>query len=107
MRQRSVFPFSLLPDRGLALVGQRLAYDLALVLITAVRVMAVVVLRLLRPFVMFPLLLVMIGGLSTAFVFAWRHNWRDAGEAGLIAFVCAVLLTVYSITALRLDPEHF
>ncbi|QKE93869.1 hypothetical protein HN018_27445 (plasmid) [Lichenicola cladoniae] len=84
MRQGSAFPFSLLPDRGLALVGQRRFYDLALFLIEAVRAMAVVVLRLLRPFVMSPLLLLMIGGLGAALMFALRHDWRDAGEAGLM-----------------------
>ncbi|NPD70352.1 hypothetical protein HN018_28200 (plasmid) [Lichenicola cladoniae] len=91
----------------MASVGGRAAYGVAVVLSAAVRVPVVVVLRLLRPFIMFPLLLAMIGGLGAAIVFAWGHHWLDAGRAGLVVFVCALLLAVYSRAAVWIDPEHF
>lgn len=94
------------PGRDFTLAGARVALALAAVLGAAVRVLLGVTLRLLRPFIMFPLLLVMIGGLGAAIVFASGHDLGDAGRAGLVAFVCALLLAIYSRAAMWSDPGH-
>lgn len=56
--------------RGVALAGLRLACCLAMVVLTAVRLLLLVVLRLVQPFLVLPLLLAMVGGVGAAAVFA-------------------------------------
>ena len=94
-------------DRSLTPIGLRVAFAVAGFLGAAVRVLVGVILRLLRPFIMLPLLLVMVGGVGAAIVFASGHQWRDAGQAGLVAFVSALLLVIYSRAAVWIDPGHF
>ncbi len=76
--------------RALALTGLRLSYNLAVLLLTAVRA----------------LLLAMVGGVGTAAVYAGEHQWLDAARAGTAAIGCAVLLVAYTRAAVWLDPEH-
>ena len=93
--------------RGVALAGLRLACCLAMVVLTAVRLLLLVVLRLVQPFLVLPLLLAMVGGVGAAAVFASGNHWLDAAKAGMVAVGCAVLLMAYSSAAVWLDPEHF
>lgn len=94
-------------SRGIASAGLWFGCRLAVVLLTAGWMLVVVILRLLRPFLMVPLLLVMIGGVGTACVFASACRWGDAAEAGAVAMASAALLVTYSLAAIRIDPNHF
>lgn len=76
-------------------------------LLTSVWTLLVVILRLLRPILLMPLLLVMIGAVGTACVFAWSYQWGNAAEAVAVGMVSAALLVIYSLAVTRIDPDHF
>lgn len=98
------------PAQGVTLAGRQLhaiLRPLAFAMLLGLRVLVTVLLRLLRPFVMWPLLLAMIGGICVAFAFAASSMWHDAMRAGLVAFVAAVVLGLYSMLVQMIDPEHF
>ena len=99
------------PARGaLALAGRVLAFlawVVALVALTALRVVVAVFLRLLRPFILGGLFLGIIGGIGMTTGFAYWHHWQDAMQAALLVFVCAIVLVLYSCIATTIDPQHF
>ncbi len=99
------------PARGvLALAGRFLAFLAWLVLVVvlaALRLVAVVFLRLLRPFILTGLFLTIIGGVGTTAVFAFWHHWQDAMQSGLVTMISAMAMVLYSSLAIRLDPQHF
>ncbi len=99
-------PFQI-AGRRIALAGLRMVWGLAMVMLTAVRLLLIVVLRLVQPFLVLPLLLAMVGGVGAAAVFGLGNHWLDAAKAGTVAIGCAVLLMAYSLAAVWLDPEHF
>lgn len=93
--------------RGVALAGLWLVCKIAVVLLFAVWMLLVVILRLLRSIILVPLLLVMVGAIVTACVFAWTYQWKDAAEAVAVAMMFAGVLLVYSLAATGIDPDHF
>lgn len=95
---------------GVALAGRQLGIILltmAYVVLIGLRFLVVVMLRLLRPFIMWPLLLAMVGGVVVAIGFAASGMWDDAMRAGRAALVSAVVFSLYSALVRRIDPEHF
>lgn len=94
-------------SRALASAVLRLAYELAVLLLTTMRALLVAVLRLLRPFLMLPLLLAMVAGTGIAVAYACESRWLDTTRALMAAIGCAALLAVYTRAAVWLDPEHF
>lgn len=68
---------------------------------------AVAILTLTRGFLFYPLALVSIGGMTSAGVFAWGSQWRDAGSALFVALAASALLAAYGFIALKLNPRFF
>ena len=66
---------------------------------------AVVLLRVTKPFIYYPLALGTVGGVIFGGYFAFVRAWSDAGEAILVALVGGAVLAAYSALAERLDPE--
>lgn len=77
------------------------------VLLAVLRVIAVLFLRILRPVIMWPLLLGTVGCAVATLAFAAGGNWHDAARMAGAAFAVTVLLIGYSALAQRIDPEHF
>lgn len=67
----------------------------------------VLVLRLTKPFVLYPLILAMIGGIGVAITFGLQHKWTDAAEAFGLGMLAWVVTTAYAALARRLDPTFF
>ena len=80
---------------------------LARAMLIAFRVLLVVLLRVLRPFITWPLVLGCVGGMVATLIFAASHLWVDAARAGVATFACALTLGMYSMLAQTIDPEHF
>ncbi len=99
-----------IPARGvLALAGRFLAFLAWLVLVVllaALRLVMVVFLRLLRPFILTGLFLAIIGGIGTTTVFGFWHHWQDAMQSALVTMFSAVVLVLYSYLALKIDPQN-
>lgn len=99
------------PARGvLALAGRLLAFLAWLglvVLLAALRLVMVVFLRLLRPFILTGLFLTIIGGIGTTTVFGFWHHWQDAMQSALVTGFSATVFTLYSYLTLKIDPQHF
>lgn len=95
---------------ALALAGRVLAFlawVVAFVALTALRVVVVVFLRLLRPFILTGLVLAIVGGVGMTIGFACWHHWQDAMQAALVVFVAATTFVLYSALAMKIDPQHF
>ncbi len=73
----------------------------------ACRVLLVLVLRVLRPFIVWPLLMGCLGGMGATACFAASQMWADAMRAGFVAMVCALLFGLYSAAAQAIDAGHF
>lgn len=100
-----------IPARGvLAVAGRFLAFLAWLVLVVvlaALRLVMVVFLRLLRPFILTGLFLTIIGGIGTTTVFGFWHHWQDAMQSALVAVFSAIVFVLYSCLAIKIDPQHF
>jgi drug/metabolite transporter (DMT)-like permease len=103
---RKLFPLRS-PRQGSAALAGGLLRAVVFIAWVALRMMVIVPLRLLRPFIMWPLVLVMLGGMGFAFAFAASGHWHDAARAGLVAFVAAAALGLYSALVQVIDPGHF
>lgn len=88
-------------------VPLRLVAGLAGLLLTALRLVLAIVLRVVRPFIVLPLLLVIVGGIGAGLVFGYGHHWQDAARAVFVSVGSAVLLMAYSVAATWVDPGHF
>lgn len=99
------------PASGIvAVAGLCLAYParlLVLVVSMALWLVAVLILRLLRPFVVTLLLLAIVGGIGAGLVFAYSHHWQDAMQATLITILCAVVFIAYCTLLSVVDEDHF
>lgn len=99
------------PRQGaVALAGRVLRMVSRAVLVAvlvAFRVLMVLLLRVLRPFIMWPLMLACIGGLAVTVGFAVSHMWVDAVRAGSATLMSALALGGYSMLVRTIDPEHF
>ena len=100
-----------IPARSiLALAGRILAFlarVVAFVAMTALRVIVVVFMRLLRPFILTGLFLAITGGVGMTIGFACWHHCQDVMQAALVVFVSATFFVVYSVVAIKVDPQHF
>ena len=65
------------------------------------------VLRLTKPFVLYPLILAMIGGVGVAITFGLQHKWTDAAEAFGLGLAAWIVTTAYAAFARRLDSTFF
>ena len=95
---------------AVALAGRVLAFLawlVLLVILTALRLVVVVFLRLLRPFVLTGLFLAIIGGVGMTMGFALWHHWQDAMQATLVVLVSSAAFVLYSCLAMKIDPQHF
>jgi len=110
-RLLNLLPAFRIPASGiLALAGRVLAFLAWLVLfavLTVLRLMVVVFLRLLRPFVLTGLFLAIIGGVGMTIAFALWHHWQDAMQAALVLLVSSAAFVLYSCLAIKIDPQHF
>ena len=79
----------------------------AAAVLMALWVMLGLVLRVLRPFIVWPLVMGSLGGVGATAYFAANHLWSDALRAGSAGLVCALLLGLYSLLAQTIDPTHF
>ena len=75
--------------------------------LVACRVLLVLVLRVLRPFITWPLLLGCLGGMGATAGFAASQMWADAMRAGFVTMVCALMFGLYSAAAQAIDAGHF
>lgn len=78
---------------------------LARVVLTACRVVLVVVLRFLQPVLAGPFVLGCIGALGATIGFAAFHMWGDAVRAGVLTLACGLVLGVYSSIVLAIGVE--
>lgn len=81
--------------------------ELGTMLVGLLIVCLVLILRLTKPFVLYPLILAMIGGIGAAITFGLQHKWTDAGEAFGLEMLAWVVTTAYAALARRLDPTFF
>ena len=79
----------------------------SLIVLVACRVLLVLMLRVLRPFIMWPLTLACIGGMAVTLGFAAGRMWVDTARAGSATLTSALVLGLYSMLAQTIDPEHF
>jgi len=97
--------------RGMAAVVGRAMFGLAIGAVGLVggviRMVAVVVLHLTKPFILYPLVLLVLGGAGAAVAFGFMHQWRDVGQAVMLATGAWLALMVYHAIASRLDPNFF
>ncbi len=100
-----------IPASGiLALAGRFLAFLawlMLLVALAALRLVVVVFLRLLRPFILAGLFLAIVGGIGMTIGFGYWHHWQDAMQAAFVTFVSSVAFVMYSCLAIKVDPQHF
>ncbi len=82
-------------------------FAVAVAVVGAFYVLTVLFLRLLRPFIMWPLTLGMIGGVLVGIYFASNGMWHDAMRAGFVAVITAMIFAVYAVLVQMIDPEHF
>lgn len=75
--------------------------------LVACRVLLVLLLRVLRPFITWPLLIGCLGGMGATVGFAASHMWADAMRAGFVTMACALMLGLYSAAAQAIDADHF
>lgn len=73
----------------------------------ACRVLLVLLLRVLRPFITVPLLMGCLGGMGATVGFTVSHMWADAMRAGFVTMVCALMFGLYSAGAQAIDAGHF
>jgi hypothetical protein len=95
---------------ALPLAGRLLAFParmLALVVLTALRLIAVLILRLLRPFIVTLLFLAIVGGIGAGLVFAYSHHGQDAMQAVLVTFLCSIALVLYYNLYVAIDTQNF
>ena len=78
---------------------------LARVVLTACRVVLVVVLRFLQPVLVGPFVVGCIGGVCTMIGFAVLQMWGDAVRAGVVTLACGLVLGVYSSIVLAIGVE--
>lgn len=99
------------PARGFpALAGRVLAFLawlIVFVALSALRFVVVVCLRLLRPFILFGMLLAIVGGIGTAIVFAYGYHWQDAMRAAFVVLFSSIVFILYSFLVTKIDPKHF
>lgn len=99
------------PHQGVAaLVGRVLRMVSAAVLVAvlaAFRMLTVLLLQVLRPFIVWPLMLACVGGMAATVGFAASRSWVDAARAGSATLTSALVLGLYSRLAQTIDPEHF
>lgn len=91
-------------------IGYLLRAALLIVLgavLVACRVLLVLLLRVLRPFIVLPLLMGCLGGMGATAWFAASHMWADAMRAGFVTMVCALMFGLYSAAAQAIDAGHF
>ena len=94
----------------LALAGRCLAFLTwltLLVILTALRLVVVLFLRLLRPFILVGLFLTIIGGVGVTIAFSHGHHWQDAMQSAFVTAFAASVFVLYSCLAVKLDPQHF
>lgn len=77
------------------------------VVLTALWLVAVVFLRLLRPFILTGLFLAIIGGIGMTIGFGYWHHWHDAMQAALVLIISSAAFVLYSCLAVKIDPQHF
>ncbi len=75
--------------------------------LVALRVLLVLLLRVLRPFIIWPLLMACLGGMAATVGFAVSHMWADAMRAGFVTLTCALILGLYSAGMQAIDAGHF
>lgn len=80
---------------------------LAIALLAVLRVIAVLFLRILRPVIMWPLMVGTLGCAVATLAFAAGGNWPDAARMAGATLAVTVLLIGYSALVQRIDPEHF
>ena len=67
----------------------------------------ILLMRLTKPFILYPLILAMIGGIGVAITFGLQHKWTDAAEAFGLGLAAWIVTTAYAAFARRLDPTFF
>ena len=87
------------PRQGFTLAGSVLLFGL--------RVLLLIALRMVRPFVMLPLLIAAVGGMCVTLGFGYAGHWHDAARAAAATLTAAIILGLYSRLADWLDPGHF
>ncbi len=75
--------------------------------LVAFQVLLVLLLRVLRPFITWPLLMGCVGGMAATLGFAVTHMWADAMRAGFVTLTCALILGLYSAAVQAIDAGHF
>ena len=67
----------------------------------------VVVLRLTKPIVYYPLALATVGAVGVSVVFAVAGRWNDVLQAAVAAVVAIIVLGMYTAAAEWVDPGFF
>ena len=67
----------------------------------------VVVLRLTKPIVYYPLSIATVGSVGVTIVFAVTDRWHFAYQAALTAVVAGIVLGIYTAAAEWIDPRFF
>ena len=81
--------------------------SLAFVLVLSLRVLLLIALRLVRPVIMVPLILAVIGGMCSTLGFLVACWWHDAARAATATLVAAAALGFFAKFADLADPGHF
>ncbi len=84
-----------------------LLWVVAWTVLVALRVLLVLLLRVLRPFITWPLLMACLGGMAATVGFAVSYMWADAMRAGFMTLTCALILGLYSAGVQAIDAGHF
>ena len=91
--------------RGLvALAGRALLWAVAGAVLVAVRVLLVLLLQVLHPFVTWPLLAGCLGGMGATAGFAAAQMWGDALRAGFVTLTCALIFGLYAAAVQAIIP---
>lgn len=73
----------------------------------AFRVLLVLLLRVLQPFITWPLLAGCLGGMGATAGFAVTQMWGDALQAGFVTLTCALIFGLYTAAVQAIVPEAF
>lgn len=93
-----------------ALAGRLLTvllWAVAGAVMVAFRVLLVLLLRVLQPFVTWPLLAGCLGGMGATAGFAAAQMWGDALRAGFVTLTCALIFGLYAAAVQAIIPEFF
>ena len=97
--------------QGFTALAGRVSLVLLWAVVTAVlvalRVLLVLVVVVLRPFITWPLMAACLGGIGATVAFVVRRMWHDALRAGFVTLICALVFALYAAAAEFVAPGVF